>query len=405
MPDTGDDHIGARIASLRKLSGYTQREFADVAFLSLGAVRKVEQGERLPTSGFLISAARVLRVTVEELSGQPYKGESEADRRVHAPIQGIRTAVRRYDLPSDVYARPRPMPELKADVKTASEYRKEAKYARLGMLLPGLLEELTAAVHLGEDEWTRASAARLLASCFYMAHGLAFRLGYPDLTAQLEDRMRWAAGLADDPLMRALAEWTHSYSFQAFGDYDGALRVLCAAREELYEDTSVTGPARTTMLGSIRLRESTIASFAQDADLTSLHITEAGRLAEQIPGGRDRLYYHMTFGPANVSVHDVAAQVELKQPGEAVRRAAAVRFPADMAATRQGHHFVAVARAHLDLDRREDALKHLKQARAIAPEQTKFHPIARETVRMLTAKCRRTTEELRAFTHWLGFQA
>ncbi|MEU3599400.1 helix-turn-helix domain-containing protein [Streptomyces sp. NPDC006798] len=404
MSDTGDEHIGARIASLRKLSGYTQREFADAAYLSLGAVRKVERSERLPTNGFLISAARALRSTVEELSGQPYRSENAADQKVHGPIQGIRTAVRRYDLPSDAYARPRPLPELKADVRMAAEYRKSAKYSRLGVLLPGLLEELTATFHLVEEERKRKAVAGLLASCYYMAHGLAFRLGYADLTGQLEDRMRWAAARADDPLMCALAEWTHSYSFSfhAFGDYDGALRVLRAARGELESDDAVRGAARVTLLGSLRLRESSIASFARDPDLTADHIREAAVLADRIPDGRDQLHYHMTFGPANVAVHDVAAHVELKQPGKAVKRAVDIRFPADMARTRQGHHFVAVARAHLDLDRREDALGYLKRARAIAPEQTRFHPIARETARMLTTTYRRTTEDLRTFTNWLG---
>ncbi|MFI1868900.1 helix-turn-helix domain-containing protein [Streptomyces jumonjinensis] len=405
MPDTEDERIGARIASFRKLSGYTQQQFADVAQLSLGAVRKVERGERLPTHAYLIASARVLRASVEELQGQPYKGESETEQRVHAPIQGIRRAVRRYDLPSDIYSQPRAFHLLRADVKAAAEHRKAARYARLGVLLPGLLEELTAAVHLGEGKSRRQAAAGLLASSFYMAHGLALRLGYPDLIGQLEDRMRWAANLSGDPLMSALAEWTHSYSFDTHGDYEGGLRVLRAAREDLEGDDSVRGLARITMLGSLRLRESTIAALSQDPDLAAEHIKEAARLAKGIPDGRDRLHHHMTFGPANVRVHEVAAQVELKRPEEAVKRAAGVRFPADMARTRQGHHYVAVARAHLDLDQRDEALKYLKRARAVAPEQTRFHPVARETARMLTGKYRRATEDLRTLTHWLGVQA
>ncbi|MEU0989041.1 helix-turn-helix transcriptional regulator [Streptomyces sp. NPDC005953] len=399
-----DEHIGARIASYRKLSGYTQRGFAEAAYLSLGAVRKVERGERLPTQGFLIAASRALQVAVEELTGQPYRGENRSNERVHAPIQGIRAAVRRYDLPADWYSHPRPMRELAADVRTASAHRAGARYGRLGTMLPGLLEELTAAVQLNSGEPQRTSA-RLLASSYYMAHGLAYRLGYSDLIGQLEDRMRWAAGLSVDPLTRALAEWTHSYSFDAHGDYAGGLRVLAAARQELEEDDPSRSPERITMLGSLHLRESTIASLARDSDAAAHHIDVAARLATELPGDSDHLHNHMTFGPANVAVHDVAASVELKNPTEAVRKAAGIRFPADMARTRQGHHFVAVARAHFDLDRRDDALRYLQKARKIAPEQTKFHPTARETARLLTTKYRRSTEELRTLTAWLGVRA
>ncbi|MFE9659221.1 helix-turn-helix domain-containing protein [Streptomyces sp. NPDC005955] len=401
-----EERVGARIASNRKLAGYTQAGLATEAHVSLGAVRKVERGERLPTHGFLIAVARALRVPVEELTGQPYRAETPTEQRTHAPVQGIRTAVRRFDLPADWYTEPRPMEELARDVQTAAAHRAAARYAQLGAVLPGLLEELTAGVHLTAGRQRRVHA-RLLASAYYMAHGLAHRLGYSDLIGQLEDRMRWAAGLSGDSLMRALAEWTRSYSFDAFGDYDGGLRVLAAARAELEGAADVAGGAelpRIALLGSLHLRESTFASLARDEAGTEHHLAEARRLGDRVPGGRDQLHYHMTFGPANVAVHDVAASVELKRPEDAVRKARGLRFPSDMARTRQGHHHVAVARAHVDLDRREDALRHLQKARRLAPELTRVHPTARETARVLTHKYRRTTEELRSLATWFGVQ-
>ncbi|MEU0691637.1 helix-turn-helix domain-containing protein [Streptomyces uncialis] len=402
MPDQ-EERIGARIASNRKLAGYTRNGLAAEAHVSRGAIRKVERGEWLPTQGLLIAVARALRVTVEELTGQPYKGEKPSDRRMHAPIQGIRTAVRRHDLPADWYTAPRPVHDVARDVRLAAAHRAAARYSMLGAMLPGLLEELTAGVHLTTGKRQQAHA-RLLASTYYMAHGLAYRLGYSDLIGQLEDRMRWAADLSRDPLMRALAEWTRSYSFDMFGDYAGGLRVLAAARAELESDVPGGGPQRVTMLGSLHLRESTFSSLARDDEGAAHHIIEARRLSEGVPGGRDRLHYHMTFGPANVAVRDVAASVELKRPEEAVKKAKGLRFPVDMARTRQGHHHVAVARAYVDLDRREGALKHLRRARGVAPELTKFHPTARETARLLTHKYRRSTEEVRDMTAWFGVQ-
>lgn len=75
LPHHADESLGARIAFYRNLAGYTQREFAEHSHLSLGSIRKVERGERLPTHGFLATAARTLAVSVEELTGQPYRGQ------------------------------------------------------------------------------------------------------------------------------------------------------------------------------------------------------------------------------------------------------------------------------------------------------------------------------------------
>jgi transcriptional regulator with XRE-family HTH domain len=400
VPSPTADRIGARIASYRKLSNLTQREFADLSHLSLGGVRKVERGERLPTHGFLIAAARVLNISVQELSGQPFRGDRHEDERVHAPIAGIRAAARHYDLPGDWFTRPRPLHELARDIKEAAEHRAAAHYTLLGGVLPGLMEELTAAVHTHEDREQRY-AARLLSSAYYMAHSLSYRLGYPDLTSQLEDRLRWSARLTDDPLMMALAEWTRSYSYDAAGEYHAGLRLLTAARDQLREAVREDTPQLVTVLGSFHLRESTFSALAQDEDTTEHHIAAAGRLAEGVTTG-DRRFYHLTFGPANVGVHAVAAQVEMKRPETAVKAARRLRLPGGMARTRQGHHHVAVARAFLDLDRRDEALHSLQRARKAAPEQTRYHPMARETARALTTKYRRTTEELRTLTTWLG---
>jgi len=230
MPNrTDDESIGARIASYRKLAGYTQREFAEHAHLSLGNVRKVERGERLPTHGFLYTTARTLAVSVEELTGQPYRGWRRADEVVHAPIAAIRSAARAFDLPPEWRPFPRPLDQIAADVETAAAHRAAARYTRLGLVLPALLEELTAAVHHGQGE-QQQRAARLLSSCYYMGHCLAYRLGYTDLAGQLDDRLRWAAGLSSDPLSVALASWSRAGGFQQAREYDAGLRLLTRAR-------------------------------------------------------------------------------------------------------------------------------------------------------------------------------
>jgi transcriptional regulator with XRE-family HTH domain len=166
MAGNGEETVGSRIAAYRKLAGYTQREFADHAHLSLGAIRKVEQRERLPTYGFHNTAARTLAVSVEELTGQPHRGRERADARVHAPIAAIRATARSYDLPPEWRTTPRPLDAITRDVEQATTYRAAARYTALGELLPALLEELTTCVHQLDGKARRRSA-RLLAGDTY----------------------------------------------------------------------------------------------------------------------------------------------------------------------------------------------------------------------------------------------
>jgi transcriptional regulator with XRE-family HTH domain len=402
MTDRTDEGIGARVASFRKLAGYTQREFVEHSHLSLGGVRKVERGERLPTHGFLHTAARTLAVTAEELAGQPYRGRRRADERVHAPIAAIRTVARAFDLPPEWRAAPRPLEELAADVARAAEHRAAARYTRLGLMLPALLEELTGAVHLlGGEEHRRA--AKLLASCYYMAHCLAYRLGYSDLAALLEDRQRWAAQSSGDALSVALATWSRAGGFQAAREYEAGLRLLERARAELTDEVGAAPvPAAVTMLGSLRLREVTLASRARDEQASAHHLAEAERLAAAVPDGVDRVYNHLTFGPVNTAVHEVAAQVELQHPEVAAGKARALRLPPSLPRTRRGHHHIDAARAFLAAGDPDRALASLRRARQVASQQTRYHPMAREAVRVLAGQYRRVGQDVRALAAWMG---
>jgi hypothetical protein len=277
-----------------------------------------------------------------------------------------------------------------------------ARYARLGAALPALLEELTADVNLLEGD-ERRRAAKLLASCYYMAHCLAYRLGYADLAALLEDRQRWAAELSGDPLSVALATWTRAGGFQAAREYGAGLRLLETARAELMERVGVElSPAGVTLMGSLRLREVTLASRARDEQAAEHHLGEAVRLAGRVPDGTDRVHYHLTFGPVNTAVHEIAAQVELRHPEVAVAKARQLHVPGSLPRTRRGHHHLDAARAFLAAGDRDAALVALQRARRVAPQQTRYHPMAREAVRVLAGQYRKVGQEVRELAAWMG---
>ncbi|WP_030744424.1 helix-turn-helix domain-containing protein [Streptomyces sp. NRRL F-5135] len=403
MPEPNDVHIGARMAARRKLAGYTQQQLADHAHLSLGTIRKVERGERQPTPSVLTGVARVLHVTVEDLTGQPYR-ELPQDEQVHAPITEVRAALRHWDLPGDWFTKPRSLAALRADLDAATEHRVHGRLTRLGAALPALLEELTASVHLRTGKEQR-QAARLLTLAYDLAHTLTYRLGYPDLRGQVEDRLRWSAGLSGDPLLVALAEYKRVETFKSAHEYSAGLRVLQAARERVADEGRGRGAEWVTVLGGMRLREVTLASRCRDEAATDHHLEQARALLDHLPAAADQRHHSVVFGQGNLAIHEIQARLELQQTAEADEVIGRTKtLPKSVPPTRVSAFHINVARVHIAADRREDALDHLQKARKAAPQVTRYKPMARDAALLLTMKYRRTTEELRSLSSWFGLE-
>jgi len=53
----------------------------------------------------MTAVARALKVPLERLTGQPYP-DSQRDEQTHRDIDALREALRHYDLPADLPARP-----------------------------------------------------------------------------------------------------------------------------------------------------------------------------------------------------------------------------------------------------------------------------------------------------------
>ena len=382
---------GERIAVLRKAAGLTQRQLAERSTISLSLLSKIEIGDRAASHAVVAAVARALHTTAERVHGQPYSDTPQPET-----IEALRAAVRRYDLPEDDVV-PRPVHDLAADVSRAATLRRNARYAHLAALLPGLLTELTTAVHQPGD--TCRQAWPLLANAYGAAHHLTYRLGYADLAETIADRLTWCASSADDPVLAAVAAWTRANAFQAAGDYAGGLALLDTARTRL-ERSAANGEASAVVLGSLHLRAVTMASRSRDLGETNDQITWAGVVADRL--GHEAAHHHLTFGPANIVIHRVAARVELGQPREAVGLAERFTVPAGLAATRAGHHYIDVARGHLAAGDLAATLESLYRARAAAPEQTRCHPMAREATRVLLSRHRRSNAGLTSLATWLG---
>lgn len=393
MPTLDDDHTGARIKEQRRLARLTQRELADRIPYSYSLVNQVECGARPATADFVAAVAHALNVDVTTLTGQPYVTELQRDRLAEL-VRPIREALDLYDLGVNPDLRVRPAAELIAEADRLCEEVRATHLRNAARALPTAITELT------HTAWATPSTElwQALASTYRTAHDITVKLGYYDLSAVALDRMAWAAERASDPCLGAVRQYMRALVYFREGEYTIGQRLVASGH-------SIVGQAETTrealaVTGQLHLGASVICARAKNKAAAGRHIAEARAIARRTGDASD--VHWLSFGPANVALHRVSAAVEMGQYDEALKQARGMRLPASLAVSRRAHFLIDRARTEMETGFMEKALEHLVEARKTAPEQTRYHPGARETIRGLVHTARRTPDTLNYMAAWVG---
>ncbi|BCJ55314.1 transcriptional regulator [Actinoplanes sp. NBRC 14428] len=403
MMDHDDDFgIGRRISEARKIRRMSQYELAARIPFSLSMLRKVEQGKRDATPAFTAAVAKCLATDVTTLTGQPYDQRGRSRDRIHTAMPGLRQALTYWDLSPQLDRPIGSWAALRAQTVMAAELRRTAQHLKLVQTLPDLLLEVTAAAH-ESPEAKKARYFELLAILLFAAHSVTYKTGYLDLSSVVEDRITWVASRSSDPLMGALAAWARTTSMLQNGSYRIGLQLLDRMQAEIRPTRTDQEKTTLPVSGSLHLRSGMLAARAGDDETANAHLREAGHIAAHLGGDdHDGGWHQLSFGPANVSIHEVAARIELGDGAGAVSLARDLRIPPSLPPIRAGHHFVDLSRAQLWEGEPEAALKSLYQARRLAPQQTRHLPTTREVLRMLVRTHRRSSEPLAKMVNWIG---
>ncbi|MGX1757177.1 helix-turn-helix domain-containing protein [Streptomyces lydicus] len=393
MPSPDENHTGTRIKVQRRIARLTQRELARIIPYSYSLLNQVECGARAATPDFVAAVAAALKIDVTALTGQPYVTELQQDR-LSALVRPIRESLDLYDLGADLGLASRPAVQLISGADGLCQAVRATHLRKAAVKLPGLIAEITTAA------WTSPTTElwQALASTYRTAHDIAVKLGYFDLSSVALDRMAWAADRASDASLAAVRQYMRALVYFREGEYSIGQRLIRAGHGLLQGE----GPTRETIAvtGQLHLGATVIAARARDRHAVDTHVEQARDCAARV-GDASEVHW-MSFGPTNVKLHRMSAAVEMREYDDAIDQARALRLPAGLATSRRAHFLIDRARSEMETGRTAAALVTLMEARRVAPEQTRYHPGARETISGLVHTARSAPEPLRHMAAWIG---
>ncbi|MER6509951.1 helix-turn-helix transcriptional regulator [Nonomuraea sp. NPDC001636] len=389
------EHTGIRIARARNLRGFTQEGLAMRANVSRSLLAKVETGAKPATPSLVAAVARACAVDPAEINGQPYRGNDKNSDAVHATIPAIRMALAYVDIAPELDAPPRTLDELRSEITELRRLQKAASHVRLGARLPAVLEEL--AVHAMETDAARAW--RMLNRAQALAGSLARRLGYNDLAQVIVERTSVSAQHADDEHLPSLVSLGRARLLMTLGAWDVSLNMIKKTAGKIDQ----SNPASTEVFGSLHLSAAIAAARAGKASDAWDHHGTATDAAARINPRDHRDPYGLEMNPQNAAIHGCAVAVELGDADEAIKLDREMDLgPKGVGGERRAHHDLDMSRVHLWGSDHDRSLNRILHAERVAPQMTRFHPSARETVRQLQRHYRKPPDSLRLLAERMG---
>jgi transcriptional regulator with XRE-family HTH domain len=378
-----EDFVGQSVALWRRRRGMTQQVLAGLCGVSQAYVSMLERGQRaIDKRSTVIALAEALRVSVTELTGQPYPPVDPNHERATAAVPAVRAALVRLAY-GDI---PVPGRSLEASVVAADDLslaRRRCDYTAAVDAAPSLVLELAA--HAAGSDGGRAQ--NLLA---IVLHDVAFvlkHLGYADLAYQAGGLCAGQAARLEEPALVGLANYTR---LQVLAPESRQLGQQLARRAIDELDGHLGSDAARQIYGQLHLTAGWADALAGHVDDAEAHLDEAEQIAaglgEPVEGGFGRT----NFGPTNVAQWRASIAIETGNPGRAVVLADKVN----------PHHIAAPSRAaafHIDrgnalaqVRRDRDALVAFLTAERVAPQRVRLNSTVRDSVGVMLRRARRS---------------
>ncbi|GAA0538874.1 helix-turn-helix transcriptional regulator [Saccharopolyspora thermophila] len=373
------------MAFYRRRRGMSQALLAGLMGRSEDWVSKVERGERqVNRIDVLVELARQLRVTLNDLLGEPVLFEDENSNDDVPAVRDALMSPQRLsrtlfgDVLQPEYVDPEPVARVTEEAW--HQYQNGAVGHVIGVL-PGLIKsaqqlESGAAGRPGYARRAYAVSARI----HHLAATTLSKVGEADLSWIAAERAMQAADQAEDPLVLASAARAGTHALLAVGRFDEALSLGETAARWMAPALREGDPGALSLYGMLFLRTAVAAARRQDRRTATELLNQASTAAERL--GEDANYWQTGFGPSNVELHRLSAALDLGDVANVVERGEAVR-PIHLPIERQVTHAIDLARALSMLARDDDALRVLLDAEQKAPQLVRHSSMVREVVRTM----------------------
>jgi transcriptional regulator with XRE-family HTH domain len=402
----GYEHaLGRKIATERRRRGLSQAELARIIGRSVAWVSQVERGvRRIDRMTVLETVARALDVPLSELAAEaPVVAAVTMQPQAAIDLRLVLSGA--HALRAMLDGRSAPEPDvLRGRVETAWELTHGGRYAELSDLLARLIPDLEDAARALPDG-RRPAAFELLAAVYQACSAALAKLGEPEAAWIAADRAMSAAERAGQPLLVGAGAFRLVFVFLAARHYGQAEETARTAADALRRLADEGQPEAMALWGALTLQRAVTAARVNRPDAAYAHLDQARDMAARAArAGERRNHYNTEFGPANVTLHEIAVAVELGDAGRALRAAAAVD-PSTLSPERRARMLIDVARAHTQRRQVDQAVAALCRADELTPEQVRGHGLVRRLVSDLLAMQDPADGDLSALAARLGIPA
>ncbi len=403
---TPADLPGTRVRDHRLARGLTQEQLAEHAGLSLGVVKKIEQGGngRLETYHAL---ARALRVRTSALfePGGPHLTRRPDDGAID--LMPLRQAVcppftLHGPLRADTVETEPDLRQLWRTARRVDQSYHQDDYVRVSELLPALLRSAHTAVAHFDNGPENNEALKLRSDVLQQAGRYLTQVRAYDLAhLALRDAMRDAAE-AGDRLSSAAAVYLQGWTLIRQGRLDEAEQLAIATADDIEPRISRASRDELGVWGRLLVKASGAAA-RNNRSAEAREILRLARTAGAAIGGGNagELYRCGKFGASSVGFQAIENHMVADRPTRVLGLAA--RVQAGTASTSNTHHrhLLDVARAHVMLRQGDEATGILSSLLDGAPDWLRQQQMAADTFQdVLRLSKRRITapqRELAAF--------
>ncbi|MDL4821153.1 helix-turn-helix domain-containing protein [Actinomadura opuntiae] len=371
--------IGDNIRAARRARGMSLEVAAGLCGHTKGWLSRVENGRlRLERRSDIAALAQALEVSADALLGMPAP-EIRPDRREFSlvPMQNVLLDAAPDD-PPDTPARP--VAALHEELLRLEQAHRQGDMGTMIRGLPSIIGELY--VHASGEGRSRDEALKLvICACGSDATCTLRFLGETNLAWISGERAREAAELLGDPVWTGAAAFGRAHA-RSSTNKPRALMTSARAADTVEPHVGDDRFSRE-VYGMLRLSSALACQVENDHDGARHHAAEAARIAEPLGDAPDAWEL---FGPANVGVWRTSLAVEAGEPGEALTHADAVEPRALASNNRRAALRIERARAHAMLGRNAEAVRELRQAERLSPQQVHNHPLIKDLVADLVTR-------------------